>query len=278
MNERVVLITGGASGIGWAAAQEFAGRGCRVIIGDVDQSSGESAAASDPDRISAIALDVRDAGMISSAIDTVERRFGRLDILVNNAGIQKWTALANMDWDTWTRVLDVNLNGVVRCMSLACPLIEKTGGAVVNVVSIAAERGVPMRAPYSASKAAVIALTRSAAIEWADRGIRVNAVGPGYVATELIADFVKSGKMPPGPILERIPMGRFADPAEIARVIRFLASDEASYVWFARRTSRAGLTRAQTTLLILDRKSGSVHHKTAKNAIKINMTHHKPIL
>ena len=230
MNERVVLITGGASGIGWAAAQEFAGRGCRVIIGDVDQSSGESAAASDPDRISAIALDVRDAGMISSAIDTVERRFGRLDILVNNAGIQKWTALANMDWDTWTRVLDVNLNGVVRCMSLACPLIEKTGGAVVNVVSIAAERGVPMRAPYSASKAAVIALTRSAAIEWADRGIRVNAVGPGYVATELIADFVKSGKMPAGPILERIPMGRFADPAEIARVIRFLASDEASYV------------------------------------------------
>jgi NAD(P)-dependent dehydrogenase (short-subunit alcohol dehydrogenase family) len=160
----------------------------------------------------------------------VEARFGRLDALVNNAGIQKWTPIADMDWSTWSRVLDVNLNGVARCLSRACALIEKTGGAVVNVVSIAAERGVPMRAPYSASKAAVIALTRAAAVEWAERGIRVNAVGPGYVATEMIRDFVQSGQMPAEPILAQIPMGRFAEPAEIAKAIQFLASDEASYV------------------------------------------------
>lgn len=230
MTEKVVLITGGASGIGWAAAQEFADKEWQVIVGDIDLAAAESKAASLPGRVNAVALDVCDAGMIACALREVEGRFGRLDALVNNAGIQEWTAISGMDWSTWSRVLDVNLNGVARCLSQACSLIEKTGGAVVNLVSVAAERGVPMRAPYSASKAAVIALTRAAAVEWADRGIRVNAVGPGYVATELIADFVKSGRMAAEPILERIPMGRFAEPAEVARAIRFLASDEASYI------------------------------------------------
>jgi 3-oxoacyl-[acyl-carrier protein] reductase len=230
MNEKVVLITGGASGIGWATAREFAGRGWQVIIGDIDLEGAEAKAASIPSRTYAVALDVCSAESVSQAFGEVEARFGRLDALVNNAGIQKWTPLADMDWSTWSRVLEVNLNGVARCLSRACALIEKTGGAVVNVVSIAAERGVPMRAPYSASKAAVIALTRAAAVEWAERGIRVNAVGPGYVATEMIRDFVQSGQMPAEPILAQIPMGRFAEPAEIAKTIRFLASDEASYV------------------------------------------------
>lgn len=230
MNEKVVLITGGASGIGWATAREFAGRGWQVIIGDIDLEGAEAKAASNPGRTYAVALDVCSAESVSRALGEVEARFGRLDALVNNAGIQKWTPIADMDWSTWSRVLEVNLNGVARCLSRACALIEKTGGAVVNVVSIAAERGVPMRAPYSASKAAVIALTRAAAVEWAERGIRVNAVGPGYVATEMIRDFVQSGQMPAEPILAQIPMGRFAEPAEIAKAIRFLASDEASYV------------------------------------------------
>jgi 3-oxoacyl-[acyl-carrier protein] reductase len=230
MNEKVVLITGGASGIGWATAREFAGRGWQVVIGDIDLKGAEAKVASNPGRTYAVDLDVCNAESVSRALGEVEARFGRLDALVNNAGIQKWTPIADMDWSTWSRVLDVNLNGVARCLSRACALIEKTGGAVVNVVSIAAERGVPMRAPYSASKAAVIALTRAAAVEWAERGIRVNAVGPGYVATEMIRDFVQSGQMPAEPILAQIPMGRFAEPAEIAKAIQFLASDEASYV------------------------------------------------
>lgn len=229
-NEKVVLVTGGASGIGWATVQEFSEAGWTVVIGDINLTAAETKAANLPGKGTTVALDVCNQDSVDAAMRHIAEKFGRLDALINNAGVQKWTALANFDWDVWNWVLDVNLNGVVRCLTGAYSLLQKTGGAVVNVVSISAERGVPLRSPYTASKAAVIGLTKSAAIEWAPEGIRVNAVGPGYVATELIESFVASGQMPAEPILQRIPMARFAEPREIAKVIRFLASKDASYI------------------------------------------------
>ena len=230
VDAKTVLVTGGASGIGWATACEFAEKGWNVVIGDLDAAAaGEKASRLTGDSI-AISLDVCSMTSVDNAMNEIASRYGHLDALINNAGVQKWSPIANMDWDAWNWVLDVNLSGVMRCLSSACFLMEERGGAVVNIVSINAERGVPLRAPYTAAKAAVIGLTRSAAIELVPKGIRVNAVGPGYIATELIEKFVSSGQLAPEPILRCIPMKRFGKPREIAKVISFLASDDASYV------------------------------------------------
>jgi 3-oxoacyl-[acyl-carrier protein] reductase len=229
-NEKVVLVTGGASGIGWATVQEFSKAGWAVVIGDINITEAEAKRTGLSGNVTTVALDVRYQDSIDAAMRHIAEKFGRLDALINNAGVQQWTSLANLDWDAWNWVLDVNLNGVARCLTGAYPLLQKSKGAVVNIVSISAERGVALRSPYTASKAAVIGLTKSAAIEWAPQGIRVNAVGPGYVATELMEGFVASGQIQAEQIMERIPMARFAEPREIAKVIKFLASEDASYV------------------------------------------------
>lgn len=225
-----VVVTGGASGIGWAACEEFVRHGWQVAIADIDSARAAARAAANPEACLAVPMDVTDRASVERGLDGVLERWGRLDALVNNAGIQRWTPLDDLDWSAWRSVLDVNLDGAARALSAACRRMSPAGGAVVNIVSVNGERGVPLRAPYSVSKAGLLALTRTAAVEWAARGIRVNAVGPGYVATEMMAEFIGSGRIDPAPILRRIPMRRMAEPAEIARAIRFLASDEASYV------------------------------------------------
>ena len=224
-----VLITGGASGIGWATAQEFLRSGWQVAIGDIDLVRVRARA--ERANLSCVELDVTSKDSVERAVAEVVRQFGRIDALVNNAGVQKWTSLEELDWATWWAVLEVNLHGVLRCLhEVGKHMLANRAGSIVNITSINAERGVAQRAPYSAAKAAVTALTRTAAVEWASRGVRVNAIGPGYVATELIEGFISSGQLDARPVLERIPLGRMAAPVEIARVIRFLCSAESSYI------------------------------------------------
>lgn len=228
---KAVVVTGGASGIGWATAQEFARCGWSVALADRDLAAAQARASVNPEQFFAIALDVTDTASVEHGLDVALTAFGRLDALINNAGIQKWTPLDDLDWAAWRQVLDVNLDGALRCLSAAARRMStERGGAIVNVVSVNGERGVALRGPYSASKAGLLALTRTAAVEWAARGIRVNAVGPGYVATEMMERFIASGQIDPEPLLARIPMRRMADPNEIARAIRFLASEDAAYV------------------------------------------------
>jgi 3-oxoacyl-[acyl-carrier protein] reductase len=229
----VALVTGGASGIGWATAQEFLRAGWRVVIGDLDH--GRVARLALPAEIQGapedIALDVRDQASVDRAAAEVVRRHGRIDILVNSAGIQRHSPLADLDWAAWNAVMEVNLNGALRCLAtVGKQMIAQGKGSIVNIVSVAAERGAAGRASYAAAKAALVSITRTAAVEWAAKGVRVNAVGPGYVATELVDSFVKSGRLNLQPVMDRTPMGRMATPLEIARVIRFLASDDASYI------------------------------------------------
>ncbi len=227
---RTALVTGGARGIGWATCEELAGQGWRVVVADIDATAATRQAASNRSMLPC-ELDVRDPASVEAAIATAVDELGSLDGLVNNAGIQLHSRLEDLSFEDWATVLDVNLHGALRCMQAAGrQMLAQGRGAIVNVVSVAAARGAPGRAPYVASKSALVGLTRTAAVEWATRGVRVNAVGPGYVQTDLMQHQVDAGLFQLGPVITRTPLGRLASSAEIARTIRFLLSDEASYV------------------------------------------------
>jgi len=230
-NKRTVLITGGASGIGWATAEAFAKRGWLVIIADKQIDRAQKLTRDHVGTMEAFSLDVASIHSVEETFADVFSRHERLDALINSAGIQQWTSLAEVDWSAWDSVLDINLNGTLRCLQAAGRrMVQHGGGAIVNLSSVAGVRGVSGRAPYATSKAGVEAVTRTAAVEWASRGVRVNAVAPGYVDSELVEEYVKAGRLALAPILARIPMGRMAQPAEIANVICFLCSEEASYI------------------------------------------------
>jgi 3-oxoacyl-[acyl-carrier protein] reductase len=228
---KVVLITGGARGIGWATADEFATRGWHVTIGDVDLAEAQRRAAAHPGKMLALALDVTDREAVTDAFAASLRHWGRLDALVNNAGIQRHAHLESLTFENWSAVLDVNLNGSFHCLQAAArTMLPHGSGAIVNVASIAATRGAPGRAAYAVSKAAILSLTRTAAVEWAERGLRVNAVAPGYVETDLLTTAIAEGRLNTAPIIARIPTRRLAEPREIAKSIYFLCSDDASYI------------------------------------------------
>ncbi len=228
---RSVLITGAARGIGWASAQLFAEKGWKVTIGDVDSGEARKRAAAYPDQMLALPLDVTDQASVEAAFAGHLAKWGGLDALVNNAGIQRHAPLAELSFENWRAVLGINLDGSFRCLQAAAKIMLPRGsGAIVNLASVAATRGAAGRAPYAASKAAIVSLTKTAAVEWAALGLRVNAVAPGYVETDLVRNVIKEGRLDVGPILARTPQRRLADPAEIAKAIFFLCSDEASYV------------------------------------------------
>ncbi|WP_137391392.1 SDR family NAD(P)-dependent oxidoreductase [Rhodoligotrophos defluvii] len=228
---RVALITGGARGIGLATAAEFIRCGWTVTIGDVDLAQAEAQAAQQGGRMLAVPLDVRDRAAVEAAFARSLTHWGRLDALVNNAGIQRHAPLEELTFENWNAVLDVNLHGAFHCLQVAGRhMLAQGSGAIVNLSSIAATRGAPGRAPYAASKAAISSLTKTAAVEWTARGIRVNAVAPGYVETDLVTVMVKSGQLETAPMVARTPARRLARPEEIAKAIRFLCSDEASYI------------------------------------------------
>jgi 3-oxoacyl-[acyl-carrier protein] reductase len=227
----VAFVTGGARGIGWATAAEFLQRGWCVTVADVDGAGADRRAEDDPGRVLALTLDVRDRAAVEAAFAQSLEHWGRLDALINNAGIQRHAPLESLAWDDWNAVLAVNLHGAFHCLQAGGRhMLARGSGAIVNVASVTAGRGAPGRAPYAASKAAIVSLTRSAAVEWAARGVRVNAVAPGYVETDLIRSFVAEGRLDLAPALARTPAGRLAAPQEIAKAICFLASGEASYV------------------------------------------------
>ena len=228
---KVVLVTGGARGIGWATAEAFIEAGWKVALGDIDATEATRRAGSYPQQILPLSLDVTNRGAVQKAFDEVLRHWGRLDALVNNAGIQRHAPLESLALQDWMSVLDVNLHGTFNCLQAAANIMLPQGsGAIVNLASVAATRGAPGRAPYAVSKAAIVSLTKTAAVEWTARGVRVNAVAPGYVETDLVRTAINEGRISLDPIVARIPAGRLATPSEIAGTIVFLCSDAASYI------------------------------------------------
>jgi 3-oxoacyl-[acyl-carrier protein] reductase len=233
LKDKVAVITGSAGGIGLATARRFAGEGAAVVLADVKEEALESAraqilAAAPRAAVLAVALDVTRADSVRDMVDAVMGRFGRIDCLVNNAGITADARLAKMTEEQFDRVIAVNLKGVYRCtQAVADPMIRQGSGAIVNASSVVGLYGNFGQTNYAATKAGVIGFTKTWARELGPKGIRVNAVCPGFVRTPIL------DTIPPQVIekmIEKVPLGRLGNPDEIASVYAFLASDDASYL------------------------------------------------
>lgn len=221
LENKVAVVTGGSSGIGLATVQKMTAEGATAISADV--SAPEDSA------ITFIKTDVTDEESLQAMVNQVVADYGHLDILVANAGVtEKKAGVADLDVDNWNRVIAIDLTGVVLTNKVAVAQMVKQGsGSVVNMSSILGVVGAAKSQAYSAAKAGVANYTKSQAVTYAAQGIRFNSVAPGYVATPLLKT------LPPevtGPMVGKMPIGRLAEPAEIANVIAFVASDEASFV------------------------------------------------
>ncbi len=237
LHDRVALVTGAARGIGRAIAEGMAAAGAKVAISDADGAAAEVTRGElalrfgDETRWAAHAVDVTSDEQVAAWVDGIHERWGRIDVLVNNAGIQFNHAADDLATADWQRVLDVNLSGAFRCSREAARImLAKGSGVILNLSSIAARFGMPRRLPYVVSKAGIEALTRGLATEWAGQGVRVNAIAPGYVETDLVRHAFEQGHIDRDAITAKIPLGRLAQPRSIADVAVFLASDGADYL------------------------------------------------
>lgn len=220
---KVALITGAARGIGQAAALAFARRGANIVICDVAEHGDETLAAVEKLGSNGIYVhtNVADSQSVENAVKTAISAFGRLDFANNNAGIRAVATIADLAESDWKRVIDVNLTGVFLGMKYQIPEILKTQGAIVNTASNFGMTGVPERSAYAASKAGVISLTMTAASEYAEQGIRVNAVAPGFIATEAAQKTLGSGAQP---LIARTPRKKPGNPTDIAEAVVWLCS------------------------------------------------------
>ncbi len=228
---RVAIVTGAARGIGRCIAEHLGADGADVVLVDLDKDSMEETANAiksmghDARRI---ALNVADGKAVDAAIAEVMERFGRIDILVNNAGITRDTLLMRMSEEQWDSVINVNLKGTfLFTKAVARPMMKQRSGVIINMASVIGQIGNAGQANYAASKAGVIAFTKSVARELASRGIRVNAIAPGFIQTDMtdvLPDKVKDEMM------KSIPSARLGTAHDVAHAVRFLVSDEAAYV------------------------------------------------
>jgi len=227
LKDKVAIITGAAKGIGFSTAQRFAQEGAIAILADMNLESVKAAAVQIPNA-QAYAMNVTDRASIQAVVDQVMQKYGRIDILINNAGITQDARLVKMTEVQFDAVIDVNLKGVFNCTQLIVPhMLEAGSGSIVNASSVVGIYGNFGQTNYSATKFGVIGFTKTWARELGPKGIRVNAVCPGFIATEMV-------KAMPENILQDIErrswLGRLGTPEEIANVYLFLASNEASFI------------------------------------------------
>lgn len=229
LTNKVALITGGAQGIGKETAKKFLQEGARVVICDYDERAGQATLEEfASDKVDFFKVDVTDSAQIADVVQATVDKHGTIDILINNAGITLDGFLTKMDESNWEKVISVNLSGVFKCTKAVAPVMLKQGsGVILNASSVVALYGNIGQTNYAATKAGVIGLTKSWAKEFGPKGIRVNAVAPGFIETGMTAavpqkvlDFMK----------DKTPLKRLGKPEDIASAYLFLASDDANYI------------------------------------------------
>lgn len=228
---KVALVTGGSRGIGKAIALQLADAGADVVVASRKQADLDAVA----DEIRAlgrkslaISYHNREVESIRALVDTVKKEFGRIDILVNNAGITRDTLLIRMSEEDWDAVLDINLKGAfLATKAVVKHMMKQRSGAIVNIASVVGLMGNAGQANYTASKAGLIALTKTAAKELGSRNVRVNAVAPGFIRTAMTEQLSDAAK---DAMLRLVPLGRPGEPEDVAKAVAFLASDNAAYV------------------------------------------------
>lgn len=227
LDQRVAIITGASRGIGRAVALALAAEGAKVVVNYARSSDAAeqvvTAITEAGGNAIALQADVSKLEQVDTLVNHTLEKFGRVDVLVNNAGITRDTLLLRMKPEDWQAVIDLNLTGVFLCTrAVSKVMLKQRSGRVINIASVAGQMGNPGQANYSAAKAGVIGFTKTVAKELASRGITVNAVAPGFIATDMTSD-LKSEEL-----LKYIPLGRYGEPEEVAGMVRFLAADPAA--------------------------------------------------
>jgi NAD(P)-dependent dehydrogenase (short-subunit alcohol dehydrogenase family) len=247
----VAVVTGGASGIGLASARRLASEGAHVVIGDVGDAAGEAAAAEVGGLY--VRADVTDPDQVNALFQRAVDEFGGLDIAFNNAGISPPDddSILTTGLDAWRRVQEVNLTSVFLCCKAAIPHMQARGrGSIINTASFVARMGAATsQISYTASKGGVLAMSRELGVQFAREGIRVNALSPGPVNTPLLQELFAKDPERAARRLVHIPVGRFAEPHEIAAAVAFLASDDSSFITAAEFLVDGGLSGAYVTPL-----------------------------
>ncbi len=231
LKDKVALITGGARGIGQAIAMVFAKEGADIVVADVNlELAGKTAADIQALGRKALPLemDVTDYAKVEEGVNKILDKFGKVDILVNNAGITKDNLLLRMSQAEWDAVINVNLKGTFNCIkAVSRPMVKQRSGRIISIASIIGLMGNCGQANYAASKAGIIALTKTVAKELASRNINANAVAPGFIQTDMTAKLPEDVK---AKMMEAIPMAKLGTPQDVANVCLFLASEESSYI------------------------------------------------